>query len=114
MARRKGGWFGESRRHSMASRGISTGTKRKQRTLRAKRISKASVSPYKEIDGEFQGLVRYGTIMGLTMRDSDGNMQEFYGEPRYLMEAVDGLKKNAAIRVNFASDNDWTIERFDE
>lgn len=100
----------------MASKGISTGTKRKQRTLRAKRVSAASHIPYnvKQIDGEFQGLVNYGTIMGLTMRDSDGNMQEFYGEPRFLMEAVDGLKKNAAIRVNFASDNDWTIERFDE
>jgi len=48
MAQKKGGWFRESERHSLASKGIETGRRQKPRTPRASRAAPPKGSPSAE------------------------------------------------------------------
>jgi len=103
------GWKNEPARHSLAAKGVPT-----KKAEVHHRTAGSSPRGYLPIEGRYEGLVDHGTIISLRLKDSMGRTREYFGERRMMLQAADGLEKDAKIRVNFKSDWDWYLERLEE
>jgi hypothetical protein len=106
---KKGGWFKESQRHALAAKGVASGKKARVKNPIFKG-QKEGTPKYQQIDATYQGAVDHGTIIGMNFKDEEGKLRTLYGDRRMMLPALDGLKKNAPVRIHYFSDSDWIFE----
>jgi len=98
----------ETARHALATKSVPT------KAVRHETKTTPSADRYVPIDGLYQGGVDHGTLIGLRLKDEAGNIREYIGDRRMMLEALNHLKRDAPIRVHWHSDWDWHLQRFDE
>lgn len=109
---KKGGWFRESRRHSLASKGIKTKGRREHPRLKpvAERVH---VSDYRPIRGQFVRMGHEaGSGMSIMVVNVDGDEIAYPGDARMLARAIEdmGLKPGDDVTIQFREMWDWYIE----
>jgi hypothetical protein len=91
MAKKTGGWFRESQRHSLASRGIETGRTRKLRTPRAVRKLKSFGATKKAAEEKY-------TSDGIPAKEVVYERVMIGGQQHVVVDLIEELRKYSEVR----------------
>jgi hypothetical protein len=91
MTRRKSGWFRESQRHSLASRGIETGRNRKLRTPRVVRKLKSFGATKKALEDKY-------TSDGIPAKEVVYERSMIGAQQHVVVDLIEELRKYSEVR----------------